>query len=73
MLNCCHDFSHKYNLELSSDPDPVKTKLKDIFMIGKNVSFQKPENLQLAGNPLQWVSHTTHLGHEFHEDRWTQE
>ena len=37
-------------------------------MIGKKTNLQKPVNPQLAGNPLPWVSHATHLGHEFNED-----
>ena len=68
MLNCCQDFSIKHNLEFSSDPDPVKTKSKAIFMIGKKTHLQKLVNLLLPGNPLPWVYHATLLGHEFHED-----
>ena len=68
MLNCCHVFSVEHNLEFSSALDPAKTKSKAIFMTGSNPRLDKPVNLQLAGNPLPWVSHATHLGHEFHED-----
>ena len=37
-------------------------------MVGKKTTLGKPVNLQLYGKPLPWVTHATHLGHEFHED-----
>ena len=68
MLNLATDFSVRHNLEFSCDPDPAKSKSKAIFMIGRNTKLQKPVNFMLAGKDLPWVSHATHLGHEFHED-----
>ena len=68
MLDLAADFGLQNNLEFSCDPDPVKTKSKAIYMIGKKTALPKPMNLQLYGKPLPWVAHATHLGHEFHED-----
>ena len=68
MLNLATDFSICHNLEFSCDSDPAKSKSKAIFMIGRNTRLHKPVNLQLAGKELPWVSHATHLGHEFNED-----
>ena len=68
MLDVAADFGVRNNLEFSCDPDPVKTKSKAIYMVGKKTGLQKPVNLQLYEKPLPWVSHATHLGHEFHED-----
>ena len=68
MLDVAADFGVRNNLEFSCDPDPVKTKSKAIYMVGKKTDLEKPMNLQLYGKPLPWVAHATHLGHEFHED-----
>ena len=68
MLDLAADFGLQNNLELSCDPDPGKTKSKAIYMVGKKTTIVKPVNLQLYGKPLPWVTHATHLGHEFHED-----
>ena len=55
-------------MEFSCDPDPVKTKSKDIFVVGKKTGLQNLVNLQLHGKQLPWVAHDTHLGHKFCED-----
>ena len=68
MLNHAAAFGLRNNLKFSCDPDPVKTKSKAIYMIGKDSRLRRPVNLQLYGKPLPWVSHATHLGHKFHED-----
>ena len=68
MLDLAADFGRRNNLQFSCDPDPAKTKSKAIFMIGKKTTLRKPVNLVLYGKPLPWVTHATHLGHEFHED-----
>ena len=68
MLDHAAAFGLRNNLEFSCDPDPAKTKSKAIYMIGKDTRLRKPVNLQPYGKPLPWVSHGTHLGHEFHED-----
>ena len=68
MLNHAGAFGLRNNLKFSCDPDPAKIKLKAIYIIGKDTRLRKPVNLPLYGKPLPWVSHATHLGHEFHED-----
>ena len=45
MLDLAADFGLRNNLELWCDPDPIKTKSKGIFMIGKKTALQKPANL----------------------------
>ena len=68
MLDLAADFGVRNNLEFSCDPDPVKTKSKAIYMVGKKTTLVKPVNRQLYRKPLPWVTHATHLGHEFHKD-----
>jgi hypothetical protein len=65
MLDLAADFGRRNNLQFSCDPDPAKTKSKAIFMIGKKTNLRKPVNLMLYGKALPWVTHATHLGHEF--------
>ena len=57
MLDVAADYGVRNNLEFSCDPDPVKTKSKAIYMVGKKTELQKPVNLQLYGKPLPWESH----------------
>ena len=67
MLQICEDYATENNLEFSTDPDPVKSKSKCIFMQG-NMRKPKPVNLRLYGVDLPWVKSATHLGHELSED-----
>ena len=67
MLNTCEAFAIRNNLQFSTDPNPVKSKSKCIFMIGKRKNLPKPVPLVLSGKELPWVASATHLGHEFHE------
>ena len=57
MLDLAAEFEVMNNLEFSCDPDPVQTKSKAIYMVGKKTGLEKPVNLQLYGKPLscQWV------------------
>ena len=67
MLNICETYAEENNLEFSTDPDPVKSKSKCIFMQG-HMRQPKPLNLKLYGVDLPWVKTATHLGHELSED-----
>ena len=67
MLETCESFALGHNLQFSTDPNPVKSKSKCIFMIGKKKHLLKPAPLILAGKELPWVSTATHLGHAMHE------
>ena len=67
MLRICEDYAEENNLEFSTDPDPVKSKSKCIFMQGK-MRHPKPVNLKLYGVDLPWVRTATHLGHELSEE-----
>ena len=67
MLRICEDYAGENNLEFATDPDPVKSKSKCIFMQG-NMNHPKPVNLKLYGVDLPWVKSAVHLGHELTED-----
>jgi hypothetical protein len=64
----CEDFATKNHLQVSTDPNPVKTKSKCIFMNGPRLSNQnKPAPLQLYGVDLPWVEKASHIGHDLHQ------
>ena len=67
MLDACEEFGTRNNLQFSTDPDPVKSKTKCVFMSGKRKQV-KPLPLKLYGVELPWVSTATHLGNELCED-----
>ena len=68
MLDTASAFSKEVGLEFSTDPDPIKSKSKAIFMVGRSHMLRKPISLVLSGQPLPYVKQVTHLGHKFHED-----
>ena len=68
MLNHAAAFGLRNHLKFSCNPDPAKIKSRAIYMIGKDTRLRELVNLQLYGKPLPWVSHATHLGHEFLKD-----
>ena len=63
MLRICEQYAAENNLEFSTDPNPVKSKSKCIYMCG-HLKRAQPANLQLYGVDLPWVKTATHLGHE---------
>ena len=67
MLDTCQRFARRYNLQFSTDPDPIKSKTKCIFVSGRSKTKQKPVNLILDGKMLPWVESALHLGHVLHE------
>ena len=68
MLAVCERFAMTNNLQFSTDPDPIKSKSKCIFMSGRNKKLTLPAPLQLYGVDLPWVDSANHLGHEIHKD-----
>ena len=66
MLKICEEYAGENNLEFSTDPDPVKSKSKCIFMQGQ-MKHPKPLNLKLYGMDLPWVKSANHLGNELSE------
>jgi hypothetical protein len=68
MLDTASSFVREVGLGFGTDPNPAKSKCKAIFMVGRHRGLVKPAPLLLSGQPLPWVQHATHLGHEFHED-----
>ena len=67
MLKACEEFGTRNNLLFSTDPDPVKSKTKSVFLCGKK-KVEKPLPLRLYGTELPWVKTATHLGNELCED-----
>ena len=68
MLLVCETFAERNNLQFSTDPDPVKSKSKCIFVCGSARNALKPANLKLCGIYLPWVASATHIGLELQED-----
>ena len=67
MLETCELFAAENNLKFSTDPNPVKSKTKCIYMCGKLGNVEYPAPLQLYGVDLPWVTSAVHLGHELHQ------
>ena len=67
MLWVLENFAARYNITVSTDPDPAKSKSKCIHMIGRRRALAKPPPLILCGRNLPWVASATHLGHELNE------
>ena len=67
MLEVCENYASNYNICFSTDPDPVKSKSKCIFMVGNKRNLPRPAPLLLEGTELPWVETATHLGHELHQ------
>ena len=67
MLDICQRFATKYNFMFSTDPNPVKSKTKCIFVCGKSKNVQRPAPLFLDGKELPWVDSAVHLGNVLHE------
>ena len=67
MLDVASSYAAEVGLKFSTDPDPVKSKSKAVFMVGRKKNLAKPAPLFLSGKALPYVPHATHLGHEFHE------
>ena len=63
MLFEMEHFARESNIIFSTDPSPVKSKSKCIFMIGKKQNVVKPKPLKLCGNELPFVGQADHLGH----------
>lgn len=69
MLNVCEKFAGENNINFSTNPDPVKSKSKAMYVTGlKGSVLQKPMPLQLCGQALPWVAQAEHLGHALCED-----
>ena len=67
MLATCERFAAENNLKFSTDPDPVKSKTKCVYMCGRLNNVLYPASLQLYGVDLPWVTSAVHLGHELHQ------
>ena len=67
MLDKVEIFAHEYNIQFSTDPDPVKSKTKCIFICGNKKNLVKPAPLTLCERALPWVRTASHLGHGLHE------
>ena len=68
MLLICEEFAFGHNIQFSTNPDPVKSKSKAVYCVGRNTGVDKPVPLMLGGRALPWVPRAEHLGHTLHED-----
>ena len=55
MLDTCQRFALRKNLEISTDPNPEKSKTKCIYVCGLAKWKKKPVNLVLNGKQLPWL------------------
>ena len=53
MLATCERFAARNNLQFSTDPDPVKSKTKCIFVSGKKKNLTKAAMGDLSHTPRQ--------------------
>ena len=65
MMSICEDYANRHNLVFSTDPNPTKSKTKCLLFRLHNRE-ESPAKIILNGQPLPWVDHAAHLGHEFH-------
>ena len=63
MLDICQQFADNNNIKFSTDPDPIKSKSKAMYVVGQRQLVQPPVPLVLCGSPLPWVERCGHLGH----------
>ena len=69
MLKTCEQFAADHNISFSTNPDPVKSKSKAIYVTGPRAGrLQKPVPLKLCGWDLPWVARAEHLGHTLTEE-----
>ena len=67
MLEVCQKYAAIHNLVFSTDPNPIKSKSKCLFMCGYMNNVQYPAKLQLDGKDLPFVESASHIGHELHQ------
>ena len=64
MLDTVESYAKIYNISFSTDPNPIKSKSKCLYVKGRRQGLIEPVPLELCGRELPWVSSATHLGHE---------
>ena len=62
MLEELERFAEESNITFSTDPVPMRSKSKCIYVVGSNSNREKPAPLVLCGNELPWVDQADHLG-----------
>ena len=62
MLLELEDFAAESNITFSTDPVPVKSKSKCIYVVRNKRNLVKPAPLPLCGRELPWVNQADHLG-----------
>ena len=65
MMSICENYAKRHNLVFSTDPNPDKIKTK-CLLFRLNNKEESPVKVILNNQPLPWVEHAAHLGHEFH-------
>ena len=62
MLLELEEFAAESNITFSTDPVPIKSKSKCLYVVGKKQNLDKPAPLTLCGRELPWVNQADHLG-----------
>ena len=62
MFNVAEKFANRNNIVFSTDPSPVKSKSKCMYLCGRSGEIVYPDPLILNGRPLPWVKTSVHLG-----------
>jgi hypothetical protein len=68
MLDICSSYAAEVGLQFSTDPNPVKSKSKVMYMVVRRQGLEKLALLMLSGKFLPYAQHLTHLGHKLYED-----
>ena len=66
MVTVCEKYAQEFNIQFSTDPNPVKSKTKCVLFNGKNTVVDLPL-VKLDGKELPWVPKVEHLGHVLHQ------
>ena len=67
MVKVCQQYGEKHNLVFSTDPSPVKSKTKCMYLCGRINNVVYPAPIELDGKELPWVVTADHLGHTLHQ------
>ena len=72
MLSHCEKYGTEHNIVFSTDPNPIKSKSKCLYMNGKKNNVTYPAPVKLYGKPLPFVHDAVHLGNYLCEDVKTE-
>ena len=67
MVKVCQQYGARHNLVFSTDPNPVKSKTKCLYLCGRVTNVVYPPPVELDGKQLPLVVSAEHLGHTLHQ------